>query len=71
MKEKRTPWWETAVLVGSFGLVWAWFLARGTKSATVWNAVLLLAVAALILVFVRRMRRIIAALREQSSDFKN
>jgi heme exporter protein D len=71
MKEKKTPWWETAVLVASFILVWAWFLTRGTKSAMVWNAVLLLAVVALVVVFVRRVRRTVAALRDQSSNFKD
>ena len=69
--ETKTPWWETATLAVSFALVWAWFLARDSKLTAVWNAVLLLAVVALVVVLVRRVRRTIAALRDQSSDFKD
>lgn len=68
--KKAVPRWETAVLAASFALVWAWFLARqaayrgGAELSVVWNAILLLAVAALVAVLVRRLKRALAALRE-------
>jgi type VI protein secretion system component VasK len=66
------PKWETAILVGSFVLVWAWFIARqralGAEEALApgWNIALLVAVALLVWVFVRRLTRVVRALRENN-----
>jgi hypothetical protein len=65
-----TPRWETGVMVGSFILIWVYFLARqgalkaGSELSFVWNAALLVAVAALIVVFIRRLKRTLASLRD-------
>lgn len=64
------PRWETAVLVLSFVLLWGWFFARqsatnsGAALQPAWNAALLLAVVALVVVLVRRFKRTLAGLRE-------
>jgi cytochrome bd-type quinol oxidase subunit 2 len=67
---KGVPKWETAVLFFSFVLIWAWFLARQSALRNeeslhrAWTAALLLAVVALVVIFVRRTKRTLAALRE-------
>jgi len=64
------PRWETAVLVVSFLLLWAWLLARGAalKSGAPmpfwWTPVQILALLALVTIFVRRTRRTVRAIRE-------
>lgn len=66
----QVPKWETAVLFFSFVLIWGWFVARqaalrnGESLHTAWWAAMLLAIAALIVVLVRRLKRTLAALRE-------
>lgn len=57
----------------SFVLVWVWFIARQRASQAedalpvVWNAALLVALALLVWIFVRRLARVVKALRENSS----
>lgn len=57
-------------MVLSFVLLWVWFLARqsairgGEALHIGWNAALLLAVVALVVVLVRRMKRTLTSLRE-------
>ncbi len=67
------PIWETAVMAGSFVLLWAWFLARqaALRAPTTtmwpgWTALQILAIVALVIVMVRRMARVRRALREGS-----
>ncbi|PQV65145.1 hypothetical protein B1R32_102153 [Abditibacterium utsteinense] len=69
---EKTPRWETVAMVLSFALVWAYFLVfqsarRGNLSPHFgWNVALLLAVGALVVIFVRRLKRILAALDAQN-----
>ena len=64
------PKWETAVLFGSFVLIWGWFLARqaasksGASLHAAWWAAMILAIVALIVVLVRRLKRTLSALGE-------
>lgn len=66
-----TPRWETAVMAGSFLLIWAYFLARqgsaGMPLHFAWNGALALAVVALIAIFVRRLKRTLALLKNSDS----
>lgn len=70
--EPKTPLWETLAMIGSFALVWAYFLAfqaaRGTKTPPHfgWKLALLAAIGVLVWVFVRRLKRILAALNGQN-----
>ncbi len=71
MKESTSvPKWETAVLFGSFVLIWVWFLARQAALRNdqslhgAWHLGLLLVVGALVWVLVRRLKRTLAALRD-------
>lgn len=67
----KTPVWETVAMIASFALVWAYFLAfQGARRENLslhfgWKIALLLAVGALIWIFVRRLKRILAALDAQ------
>ncbi|HEX9996507.1 MAG TPA: hypothetical protein VGB45_05130 [Abditibacterium sp.] len=69
---EKTPRWETATMVLSFVLVWAYFLAfqsarrEGVTPHFAWNLALLGAVIALIVVFVRRLKRTLQSLRDQN-----
>ncbi len=69
---EKTPVWETATMIASFALVWAYFLAfQSARRENLalhfgWNVALLLAVGLLIWVFVRRLKRILAALNGQN-----
>lgn len=65
------PWWETAILAGSFLVVWAWFLARqiaqrapGGQLNVIWQVPLIIALAALVVVTVRRLQRVKQAFRD-------
>lgn len=65
-----TPWWETAIMIGSFIMLWVWFLARQAayKSPTgqfslFWQVPLIIALVALVVVTVRRAKRVQRALR--------
>jgi Na+-transporting NADH:ubiquinone oxidoreductase subunit NqrE len=57
-------------MAGSFVLIWMYFLARqgalraGSELSFGWNVALLAVVAALIVVFVRRLKRTLASLRD-------
>jgi hypothetical protein len=70
----KTPRWETAVMIAAFVLLWAWLLVRhtamshGTGLSWVWTLAQLGALAALTLVFTRRMRRAISAMRELNAQ---
>ena len=62
---------ETAILVISFLLLWAWFLMRQSVyraggQPSIWLSLPLVFIfAALAWVFVRRLRRVVRAMREQ------
>lgn len=70
--KRNHPLWETVVMAASFAMLWAWFLARQSASRTEtdlwpgWTALQLIALAALVLVLVRRMIRVRDAMRENS-----
>lgn len=70
--DEKTPLWETLAMIGSFALVWAYFLAfqaaRAAKTTPhfAWKIALLVAIGVLIWVFVRRLKRILAALNSQN-----
>ncbi|HEX8234620.1 MAG TPA: hypothetical protein VF600_01570 [Abditibacteriaceae bacterium] len=70
--KQNYPLWETIVMAASFALLWAWFLARqsatrtGTDLWPGWTALQFLALAALVLVLVRRMIRVRDAMRENT-----
>lgn len=74
MKQERPPIWETAVMAGSFSLIWAWWLAyqaaqknaittEKVQLAIGWDIALWLAVGALAVVLVRRFLRVHHALK--------
>lgn len=68
--EERMPVWETVVMVASFGLLWAWFLARqstlkaGTALSPLWQMVLVASLVTLVVIMVRRLKRVKRALQE-------
>ena len=75
MRDTKTPRWETAVMFLSFLALWAWWLARQAQGrlaggltehplSLAWNGLLLVSLAVLVVVFVRRMSRVQTALRE-------
>ena len=71
----RQPLWETAVMAGSFILLWAWFLARQSSLRTPegrlwpgWHVALGIALIALIVITVRRVQRLRRALRGEDDD---
>jgi hypothetical protein len=72
--KRETPVWETAIMVGSFVLLWAWFIAyKGSLRTNVplplwWHFFLLAAVGLLIFVMVRRINRLKEALRGGDND---
>jgi hypothetical protein len=74
MQKSSTPLWETLVMVGSFVLLWAWFLAfKSAERSNVplpilWHVALLVALGALVLVTVRRVQRLGRALRGEDED---
>jgi hypothetical protein len=63
------PLWETVVMVGSFVLLWVWFLARqaalrnGGVMWPGWTVLQIVALVALVVVTVRRVARVRRALR--------
>ncbi|MDF2439627.1 MAG: hypothetical protein JWN98_611 [Abditibacteriota bacterium] len=72
---ERMPLWETIIMVASFGLLWAWFLARqnSLRSAVttpesamspLWQIVLVGSLLALVVIMVRRLKRVKRALEE-------
>ncbi len=71
---KATPFWETLVIAGSFLLLWAWWLARqaalraNESPSWWWQAILVLSLLALLFVMVRRMQRVVRALRGQGEE---
>ena len=74
MEKNSTPIWETVVMCGSFVLLWGWFLAQKAAEHAhkplpmLWNAALLLALATLIVITVRRVKRVQRALRGEDDD---
>ena len=68
--DERMPIWETVVMVASFGLLWAWFLARqstlkaGTTLSPLWQIVLVASLLSLVVIMVRRLKRVKRALEE-------
>ncbi|RYG69599.1 hypothetical protein EON80_09505 [bacterium] len=68
-----TPKWETAVMVGSFLLIWAYYLARqkanmsGDGLHIAWNVALGAAVVALVVIFIRRLQRTLVLLRSSGA----
>lgn len=76
MKQEQPPIWETAVMAGSFALIWAWYLAyqaaqsaapptQKAELAIGWDIALWLAVGALAVVLVRRFLRVREALKTE------
>src|SRR4051812_17836675 len=78
-EQRANPWWETAAMIISFGLLWAYLLARqaamqaaaksGAASPRVelsplWTIAQFAAIAILVAVLIRRMRRASNAMRE-------
>jgi len=64
------PLWETLVMIGSFLMLWVWFLAHSAAQRTpgkylhpLWQTPLVVAVIVLIVILVRRARRLQRALR--------
>lgn len=72
--KSTTPLWETMILVGSFVLLWAWFLAfKGAERAHQslplwWHFFLLIAVVLLFFVMRRRVQRLQRAMRGQDEE---
>ena len=70
----KTPIWETCVLAGSFVLLWVWFIAykgaegSGTALPLWWHFFLLVAVALLVFVMVRRIKRLQQALHAEDEN---
>jgi type VI protein secretion system component VasK len=68
------PLWETAVMIGSFALLWVWFLARqaaahnGGSLWPGWAVLQIVALIALAVITVRRMGRVRRALRGEDKD---
>ncbi len=68
-EQKPSPRWETAVLILSFAAIWVWWLARQSAYKAkvdfpmAWNGILLITVGLLVWVFVRRLRRTLAAIK--------
>lgn len=66
------PRWETLAMIASFALVWVYFLAfqsarrENLTPHVAWKLALLVAVGVLVWVFVRRLKRILAALNSQN-----
>ena len=74
MSKRSTPLWETLVLIGSFVLLWGWFLAQKSADRAnvplpmLWHLALVLALAALVVVTVRRVKRLGRALRGEDDE---
>jgi uncharacterized membrane-anchored protein len=70
----RTPLWETLAMIAAFVLLWLWFGARSSAlKANVdldksWTAALLVALAAMAFITVRRVQRFKRALEESSAQ---
>ena len=70
----KTPLWETLAMVGSFVLLWAWFLAHqsalkaNVPLALAWNIALGISLLVMIWITVRRMRRFKRALDETAKN---
>jgi hypothetical protein len=70
----KPPIWETCVLAGSFGLLWAWFIAyKGAERSNTalplwWHFFLLVAIVLLVFVMVRRIKRLQKALRGEDEN---
>lgn len=64
------PRWETWAMAASFAALWAWFMAylsasrTGDSPSTLWQIPLAVSLALLIWIFVRRMKRALAGLKE-------
>lgn len=69
---EKTPTWETLAMIASFALVWAYFAAFQSAKRVGgalhfgWNLALLAALGILIWVFVRRLKRVLKALKSQN-----
>jgi H+/Cl- antiporter ClcA len=74
-----TPWWETAAMIASFALLWAFLLARHAalqaaarsgaatprlEMSPLWTVAQFVAIGLLLFVMVRRMKRTRDAMRE-------
>ncbi len=64
------PRWETWAMALSFAALWAWFMAylsasrTGESPSAWWQIPLVVSLAVLIWIFVRRMKRALAGLKE-------
>ena len=65
-----TPRWETWTMASSFVVLWVWFIARqlayrnNEVFSQLWQIPLFISLGLLIWVFIRRMRRALAGLKE-------
>ena len=63
-RKRANPLWETIVLVGSFVLLWAWFIASQSARAAqeplspIWQVVLGIALLVLVVITGRRLSRV-------------
>jgi hypothetical protein len=79
--ERVGPWWETAAMIGAFALLWAFLLARNAslqvaaqsgaaaprpQLSPLWTIAQYAAIAVLVLVLVRRVKRTRDAMRQVS-----
>lgn len=76
--KKLLSMWETLAMIASGLLIWAWFIARErariTPNATLWegwNYLQYVAVAVLLIIFVRRMMRIKKSFAEEREAMKS
>ena len=66
----RPPWWETAIMVGSFVALWVWYLLRQSAyraeqpPSPLGSLLLVAALPLLLWVFTRRMQRVLKTLHE-------
>ena len=68
--KSRVPRWETWTMALSFVALWAWFLARqnalraGQPLSSWWQIALGVSLGLLVWIFVRRLRRALAGLKQ-------
>ncbi len=69
-KPENPSWLETAILAISFVLMWVWYLARqsvyraGGVPSSWWHLILVGVFVALLWVFVRRVKRVTQAMKD-------
>lgn len=71
LQKPAHPRWETFVMFVSFALLWAWLLSRislrqapNEPIGPFWMAIQIVAIIALLAIFVRRLARVRSAIKE-------